>query len=101
MTKEEAQKRIQELLTEVKQLADEHKVEFSFCGATMHYAHTTGIYVDDKYTEVTVYADNGLLVSDAEWESSNCYGPIYSWEEREIYPKIEQLEKQFEGDDEA
>ena len=92
MTKEDAEKRIQELLAEVKRLADEHKVEFSFCGATMHYAHTTGIIKDDKYTDVTVYADNGLLISDEEWDSSNCYGAVSSWEEREIYPKIDKLE---------
>ena len=36
MTKEDAEKRIQELLAEVTALADEHKVEFTWQNCTMH-----------------------------------------------------------------
>lgn len=67
MTKEEAEKRIQELLAEAAALADEHKVEFKFLGCSMRY------YVDGEP------APYGLMISDDEWQSSNCYGPRDRW----------------------
>ncbi len=75
MTKEEAAKRIQELLLEVESLANEHKVEFSFMGASMHYYSA----YDSKRLQP---ATHGLLCSDDEWESSNCYGAVTEWEMR-------------------
>jgi hypothetical protein len=69
--RELAERRIQELLAEVVSLADKHKIEFKFLGCTMHYYRWSG---QEKP------AKKGLLVSDEEWESSNCYGPVASWE---------------------
>lgn len=81
MTKEEAEKRIQELLAEVKSLADEHKIEFSFMGATVKYWRD--VYKYDEATDTEDYvreaSKEGLLLSDYEWESSSCYGPKDRW----------------------
>jgi len=98
MTKEDAEKRIQELLAEVTALADEHKVEFTWQNCTMHYLHRTDLWdsKNKKSIPVTVTADRGLLVSDEEWESSNCYGPVDQWKENEIYPKVDEMEQDLE-----
>lgn len=66
-SKEQAEQRIQCLLAEAAALADEYKIEFKFLGCTMHYQADGDI------------ADQGLLLSDYEWHSSNCYGPRDHW----------------------
>lgn len=100
MTKEEAEKRIQELLAEVVALSDEHKVEFEFHGCTMHYSEKTSVWdsKNKKSIPVTVHAARGLLISDDEWESSNCYGPRDKWMEKYIYPKLAEMEEELDKD---
>ncbi len=68
--RELAEQRIQELLAEVVQLADKHRIEFKFLGCTMHYYRWGGAKP----------AKRGLLVSDHEWNSSDCYGPVSEWD---------------------
>ncbi len=71
MTKEDAERRIQELLgemqrifdKEIRPLADEFKVEFSWMGSTMRY--------HDWYRgKQKRLADVGFFVSDNEWHGS-------------------------------
>lgn len=89
MMKEEAEKAIQEKLAElsrifeeeIKPLANEHKVEFSWMGMTMHYR--------DWYDRKKI-AKTGFFISDLEWESSglscNEYNGFDEWR-RENWPE--------------
>ncbi len=77
MTKEEAEKRVQELCAELKSLADEHKIEFSFMGCTVKYWRD--VYNEGVGDYVREASPEGMMASDYEWESSNCYGPVSTW----------------------
>lgn len=73
LTKEEAEREVQVRLAElarqfeaIRQIADQHKIEFSFMGGTMHYRS----YYDYGRSSGKHLARKGLFVSDAEWESS-------------------------------
>ena len=82
LNRDDAQNRIQILLSEAKKLMDEvcalsneHKIEFSFMGSTMHFNTYYGSQRGDPPGKV------GILVSDQEWISSNftCSGEYESW----------------------
>jgi hypothetical protein len=71
MTKDEAQREIHarlaqmsQLLNEIRQLADEHKIEFSWMGMGMHYRSPYG-------GGLRVARKTGLFISDEEWHSSS------------------------------
>jgi len=77
MTKEEAEKFIQKKLAEItsqfeeiRKVSDEHGIEFSFLGSTMHYMHPSAP-TGRPFEYLDRPAKTGFFVADDLWQSSN------------------------------